>query len=191
MSSAGWLILVAASAERPLPSKRLTVLKRTVIDSSVLQIQLSHHLFTQWFRKWASPHRPPDPFFISFCRSAGQPEPFLHLKSGLNKMSFPDDPSKQSWQGADNKESPCRTKPSSAWARCRRRMWAPAEHVGGPRGWSSCASKTEWRPLRGPLLLSLPPLAVVLRRCNFTFLPPPPAILRPHFFFFVSESQSF
>lgn len=51
LSSAGRLILVAASAERSLPSKRLTVLKQTVIDSSALRIQLSHHLFTQWFRK--------------------------------------------------------------------------------------------------------------------------------------------
>lgn len=55
LSCAWRLILVAASAERSLPSKRLTVLKQTVIDSSVLRIQLSHHLFTQWFRKWLPP----------------------------------------------------------------------------------------------------------------------------------------
>lgn len=110
-------------------------------------------------------------FFLSFCRSAGQAERlFPRLKSGLDKMSFPDDPSKQSWRGADNKESPCRTKPNSAWARWRRQMWAPAEHVGGPRGWSSCVSKTDPRPLQSLPLLSLVPFATVVRYWNFVFL---------------------
>lgn len=63
LCSAGKLILVAPAAERSLPSKRLTVLKQTAIDSSVLRIQLSHHLFTQWFRKWP-PFSNPSLFFL-------------------------------------------------------------------------------------------------------------------------------
>lgn len=136
-----------------------------------------------------TPSFPTIPLFFLFLpqRRPGW-TPSCVSKSGLDKMSLPDDPNKQSWQGADNKESPCRTKPNSAWARWRRDMWAPAEHVGGPRGWSSCVAKTKWRPLQSLLLLSLPPFATVVRHWNFMFLAPPTTTIQGPFFSYWSNS---
>lgn len=89
-------------------SELLTVLKQTAIDSLVLRIQLSHHLFMLWFR---SP----------FCwnrTSVGQDvhlltRPFSTSPKQQQQMEFPDDPCKQSWRGADNKRVIMSNQPDS------------------------------------------------------------------------------
>lgn len=96
--SSYWSQLMIRAAQLHF-SKLFTVLKQTVIDSSVLRIQLSHQLLVLWFRS---------PFGskgTSVCRDVHLEfsEPFPESPKGHQQAEFPNDPCKQSWRGADNK----------------------------------------------------------------------------------------
>lgn len=86
-------------------SELLTVLKQTVIDSLVLRIQLSHHLFILWFRTPFSFEREHQQ--ARMCIWSLLTHPFSVSPKQQQQMEFPDDPCKQSWWGADNNGSPC------------------------------------------------------------------------------------
>lgn len=151
-------------------SELFTVLKQTVIDSLVLRIQLSHHLFILWFRSLFFPvgrqHQ-----WVRMCIWSLLTHPFSVSPKRQQQMEFPDDPCKQSWWGADNKGSPCWISQTQCVCftvcvcAC---MSVSVKQPGGPKGSSNCVPKTEWRPLKSQsslLVLSLLPFMAARPWC--------------------------
>ena len=137
-------------------SELFTVLKQTVIDSLVLRIQLSHHLFILWFRENAS--EPGCAFGVCWLT------PLVCLQNSKNKWSFQMIHANKAGEEQITKGHHVGSDRLSVCALLYMCVCAcvslSVKQPRGPKGWSSCVPKTKWRPLKrhfSLLVLSLLP----------------------------------